>query len=127
MSHGVMASLSKPDLGIAIDKKQKARILAVPFGNMVKCQIQDYQMIQAQVASVWKKQIGPGSLVRGAGRLSQFPVDFAFVHSTSTTPTLPATACPGGKVRGTKSLGSLSSLAILKPKTIKIKEKILVV
>lgn len=122
-----MASLSKPDLGIAIDKKQKARILAVPFGNMVKCQIQDYQMIQAQVASVWKKQIGPGSLVRGAGRLSQFPVDFAFVHSTSTTPTLPATACPGGKVRGTKSLGSLSSSAILKPKTIKIKEKILVV
>ena len=38
MSHGVMASLSEPDLGIAIDKKQKAGILAVPFGNMVKCQ-----------------------------------------------------------------------------------------
>ena len=126
MSHGVMASLLKPDLGIAIDKKQTTGILAVPFGNMVKCQIQDYQMIQAQVVSVWKKQIGPGDLVRGAGRLS-VSRDFAFVHSASTMPTLPATACPGGKVCDTKSLGSLSSSAILKPKTIKIKEKILVV
>ena len=93
----------------------------MPFGNMVKCQIQDHQVIQGQVVSVWKKQIGPGNVVRGAGGLSQFPVDFASVHSASTTPALPATACPGGKVRGTKSLGSLSSSAILKLKTIKIK------
>ena len=121
MSHGVMASLSKPDPGIVIDKMQKAGILAMPFGNMVKCQIQDHQVIQGQVVSVWKKQIGPGNVVRGAGGLSQFPVDFASVHSASTTPTLLATACPGGKVHGTKSLGSLSCSAILKLKTIKIK------
>ena len=57
-----MASLSKPDPGIAIDKMQKAGILAMPFGNMVKCQIQDHQVIQGQVVSVWKKQIQGMSL-----------------------------------------------------------------
>lgn len=82
-----------------------------------KCQIQDYQMIQFQVVSVWKKQIGPGDLVRGAGRLCF--QGLAFVHSANNAHS--PSHCMSRWVCDTNPLGSLSSSAILKPKTIKIK------
>ena len=80
-------------------------------------------MIQGKVVSVWKKQRGQGKIIRGTGELPQLPVDFASVHTASKMSTLLVTACPGGRLHGIKSLGSLSSPAILKLKTIKIRVK----
>lgn len=92
------------------------------FWKYVKCQIQNYQDDSGQGVVCLEKTKRSGKIIRGTGKLSQIPVDFASVHTASKMLTLLVSECPGGRLHCIKSFGSLSSPAILKLKTIKIKQ-----